>query len=192
MEYKLSEDKISIFNSNFKKGNRLSESITIIKERNNSKLRFWDKRKAKKAIKHYYKCLVLIPDHWQTNWLIAKVYQTISENVKALEYFEIAMSIEKNNPDLPREASISAMDSGNIELAIKYSLEAINREPNDSGLYCNHALNLMVLGNDNEAINWIKKAIEIEPNDQINKNVFSLINEVAIGKRKRPRYNELN
>jgi len=191
MEYELPEDKIPTFNSNFEEGNRLSKGIIIIKGTAESKLNFWNKRKAKKAIKHYKECLSLIPNHWQINWLIAKVYQALSENKKALNHFEIAVEIEKNNPDLPREASISAMDSGNVDLAVKYSQEALNREPNDSGLYCNHAVNLMVLGNDNEAISYIKKAIEMEPNDEINKYAFSLINDVANVQKKRPKYNEL-
>ena len=97
MEYELPEDKILIFNSNFEKGNRLSEGITIIKGTADAKLGFWNKRKAKKAINHYNECLNLIPNHWQTNWLIAKVYQAVSENEKALNHFEIAVEIEKAN-----------------------------------------------------------------------------------------------
>jgi len=192
MEYELPEDKIPIFNSNFEKGNELSNGLTLLKGQSNPKLGFWNKRKAKKAIKHYSECLALIPNHWQTNWLIAKVYQAISDSEKALEHFERAVNTEKMNPDLPREASISAMDSGNVKLAVEYSQEAINREPNDAGLYCNHAVNLMVLGNDNEAKTYIEKAIRMEPNDDINKNVDHLINAVATCKRKRPKYNELN
>ncbi|WP_299261817.1 hypothetical protein [uncultured Aquimarina sp.] len=191
MEYELPEDKIPIFNLNLEKGNELADGLTIIKGQGNSKLGFWSKRKAKKAIKHYSECLSMIPNHWQTNWLIAKVYQAMSDNEKALKHFEKAVKIEKTNPDLPREASITAMDSGNVELAVKYSQEAISREPNDVGLYCNHAVNLMILGNDNAAKTNIEKATEMEPNDEINKNVYSLINAVATGKRKRPKYNEL-
>ena len=192
MEYELPEDQIPIFNLNFEKGNEFADSLIIIKGQGNSKLGFWNKRKAIKAIKYYSECLSMIPNHWQTNWLIAKVYQAMSDNEKALKHFEKAIEIEKTNPDLPREASISAMDSGNVELAVEYSQEAISREPNDAGLYCNHAVNLMVLGNDNAAKANIEKAMEMEPNDEINKNVFSLINAVAIGKRKRPKFNELN
>lgn len=192
MEYELPEDKIPVFNSNFEKANELANGLLLIKDQGNSKLGFWNKRKAKKAIKHYSECLTMIPNHWQTNWLIAKVYQAISENKKALEHFEIATRIEKTNPDLPREASISAMDLGNLKLGVKYSLEAISRQPNDAGLYCNHALNLMVLGNDTEAKSFIENAIKMEPNDEINKNVYKLINAVASGKRKRPKYNKLN
>lgn len=191
MEYELPEDKIPIFDLNFKKGNELADGLTIIKGQGNSKLGFWNKRKAKKAIKHYSECLSMIPNHWQTNFLIAKVYQAMSENIKALEHFESAIKIEKTNPDLPREASISAMDSGNVKLAVEYSQEAIKRESNDAGLYCNHAINLMVLGNDDEAKTYIERAMEIEPSDEINKNACSLIDAVASGKRKRPKYNEL-
>lgn len=192
MEYELPEDKIPVFNYNFDEGNRLSENIMIVKGVASSKLGFWNKRRANKAIKHYSECLKLIPNHWQTNWLIAKVYQAISENKEALKHFQIAVEEEKSNPDLPREASISAMDSGDIKLAVKFSLEAINREPKDSGLYCNHAVNLMVMGNDEDALEYINKAIELEPNDEINKKVYALINDVANGKRKRLKYNELN
>ena len=116
----------------------------------------------------------------------------MAENEKALEYFETAVKIEKNNPDLPREASISAMDSGNVMLAVEYSQEAINREPNDSGLYCNHAINLMVSGIDDLALTNIQKAIEIRPDDEITINAFTLINAVATGIRERPKYNDLN
>lgn len=192
MGYELPEDKILIFNSNFEKGNRLSEGITVVKETGYSKLGFLNRRKAKKAIRHYMNCLALIPDHWQTNWLVAKVYQAMSEHEKALKYFEIAVEIERSNPDLPREASISAMDSGNVEAAVKYSQEAIRRDPNDAGLYCNHSVNLMVLGDDDEAVKFIGVAMTLDPDDEINKNVFSLVKDVASGKRKRPGYNELN
>ncbi|KIX19812.1 hypothetical protein SY27_17330 [Flavobacterium sp. 316] len=192
MEYKLPEDKIPIFNLNFEKGNELVDGLIITKGERRPKLGFWNKRKAKKAIKYYSKCLSMIPNHWQTNWLIAKVYQAMSENKKALNHFETAVKIEKTNPDLPREASISAMDSGNVKLAVEYSQEAINRESNDAGLYCNHALNLMVLGNDDKAKIYIDRAIKMAPDDEINKNVYALINAVASGERKRPKYNELN
>ena len=53
MEYELPEDKILIFNLNFKKGNELADGLTRIKGQGNSKIGFWNKRKAKKAIKHY-------------------------------------------------------------------------------------------------------------------------------------------
>jgi hypothetical protein len=191
MDYELPKDKIPIFNSNFEEGNRLSKGLTIIKGTKTSQGGFWKKQIAKKAIKHYKKCLNLIPNHWQTNWLIAKVYQAIKENEKALIHFETAVEIQKTNPDLPREASISAMDSGNVELAVKYSQEAIIRNPEDSGLFCNHAVNLIVLGDDNKAIQYIEKAMELDPNDEINKYAFLLISDVVSGKRKRPKYTEL-
>lgn len=191
MEYELPEHKIPTFNLNFEKGNQLADGLTLIKGQGNPKLGFWNKRKAHKAIKHYSECLSMLPNHWQTNWLIAKVYQVLSENNKALEHFEKALEIEKTNADLPREASISAMDSGNVKLAVEYSQEAINRDPTDAGLYCNHAVNLMVLGNDDQAKTYIERAMEMGPGDEINENVYSLINDVANGKCRRPKYNEL-
>jgi len=191
IEYELPEEKIPFFNSNFEEGNRLSEGITIIQGINHSKLGFRTRRKAKKAIKHYTECLNLIPNHWQTNWLIAKVYQVMSENKKALEHFEIAVNIEKTNPDLPREASISAMMSGDVELSVKYSLDAIKRAPDDAGLYSNHALHLIVVGDNQKALYFINKSLEMNPDDEISKRVFTLIDNVINEKEKRPKYNEL-
>lgn len=191
MQYELPEDKIQLFNDKFEKANELAKDVMLLKEKVSTKLGFWDKRKANKAIRYYETCLSLVPDHWQTNWLIAKVYQVLLDHQKALSHFEKAIAFEKTNPDLPREASISAMDLGNIPLALQYSLEALHRNPKDAGLYCNHAVNLMVSGNDEEAKIYIEKAIEMEPNDAINQNVFILLQDVASGKRKRPLYNEL-
>ncbi len=192
MDYELPEHQISIFNQHFEKGNRLSEELIIFKNKPQSKVEFWKRRKAKKAIIHYMKFLELIPNHWQTKWLLAKVYQTIAEPSKALQLFKEAMQIEKLNSDIAREASISAMDAGEVELAIKYSLDAIHRQPDNAGLICNHAINLMISGHDNEALEWIERAIEIEPDDPINQNAYLLIKDVKNGIRKRPRFDELN
>ena len=102
----------------------------------------------------------LLPHHWQTKWMLGKVYQTINEHAKDLQLFEEALHQEKANSDVAREASIAAMDAGDVERALTYSLEAITRLPNSAGLMCNHAVNLMVADKDQAAIEWIEKALE--------------------------------
>lgn len=191
IEYKLPENEIPNFEYHFQKGNQLSYDICLIKESEQPTFNIWNKVKARKAIKHYNTCLKLIPNHWQTHWLLAKVHQALAQDKKALYHFDQAVNIELTNPDLPREASITVMDLGNISMAITYSLEAIKRNSNDSGLLCNHAINLMVNGDDDEAINWIKKALDKDPDDVINQNAYTLIQAVITGKRKRPKYNQL-
>ena len=169
----------------------MSEDLILLDERNDLELGFFKRRKAKKAIKHFSACLDLIPDHWPTHWFIAKVYQVLKDHTKALEHFEKAVDLELFNQNLPREASITAMNAGKVKLAVEYSLEALHREPNDSGLYCNHAVNLMVLGKDDEAMAHIKKAIQMDPDNEINNPAFSLIQSVANGERERLKYHEL-
>jgi len=191
MTHQLSEKERSLFNKYFAKGNSLSENILILKGTRKDKISSANSRKAQKAIDNYMKCLEILPNHWQTKWLLAKLFQAINQPVKALNYFEEALDIEDSNCDIAREASISAMDAGYTILAVKYSLEAIKRQPNDAGLMCNHALNLIVNGNDKEAKSWILKAIEIDSNDPINQKVYSIINQVINGKIARPKFNEL-
>ena len=187
MKHELPED----FKYHYNKANQLSEGLMVLKDKETASMNIWNKVKSRKAIKHYKKCIKLIPDHWPTHWLIAKIYQALKDHNNALYHFKMASDINKINPDLPREASISAMDFGQVELALKFSYEAIQRDPNDSGLLCNHAINLMVNGDDNDALHWINKALEINPNDIINKNAFALIQKVANKKVKRPRYDQI-
>jgi len=191
MEYQLSEDKIPIFEWHYNEGYKLSEGLILLKGKTNPKLGFFRKRKAKKAIKHFLECLKLIPNHWQTNWTMGKIYQALSEHEQALYHFERAIEVEKEDSALPREASISAMKAGKIELALKYSLEALNLDPNDAGLHCNHAVNLMVSGNDEDALKWINRSIKMESGDKINKDVFDYLNNIKNGSIRRPKYYEL-
>ncbi|MFC5537763.1 tetratricopeptide repeat protein, partial [Rhodocytophaga aerolata] len=89
--------------------------MIILKGKEGIKIGFWEKRKLKNAIAHYNKCLELIPNHWQTKWLLGKLYQSINEHAKAMQLFEDALAIEKLNPDVAREASIAAIDAGHVE-----------------------------------------------------------------------------
>lgn len=191
MDYELPEDQIPIFEANFDKATELAEGLMIIQGKANAKMGYWQRRRAKKAIKCYQACLELIPHHWQSHWLMAKVYQATGDRELALQHFETAVKIEPSNPDLPREASIAAMDLGKVSQAVEYSEEALNRAPVNPGLLCNHAVNLMVMGRDEEALQNIERAMELDPGDEININVHALIKAVASGERRRPRFDEL-
>ncbi|MEZ4851188.1 MAG: tetratricopeptide repeat protein [Bacteroidia bacterium] len=191
MVHNLTDDQVKAFNFHYKKAGELSKELVILNGNEQLKLNFLKRRKINKAIKHYNKCVQLVPDHWPSMWLMAKLYQSLGESEKALLLFEDALELEKENPDIAREASISAMNAGKVEEAIKYSEEAINRAPENAGLMANHALNLLIAEKDHDALNWIKKAIEISPYDPINLNVNDLINKVINREVKRPKFFEL-
>lgn len=187
----LTDKEIQEFEYYFKSAGSLSKGLTILKGNPETKIGFWNRRKIRKAIRLYYKCLAIRNNHWQTHWLIGKLYQVLKENEKAFDHFKVAVEIEDDNPEVAREASIAAMDIGKVELAVSYSLEALNRNPEDYSLYCNHALNLMIIGKDKDSLTFIDKAISMGPNDPINKYAFRLISEVINGQRIQLKYNEL-
>lgn len=189
--YELREDLIPIFNSHFEQGCDLAEPFFIIKGQPNKTINFFTKRKVNKALKHFEKCLELIPNHWQTKWMLGKLYQVMGEHSMALSLFTEATNVENPNIDVIREASIAAMDAGNVELAVQFSAQALEIEPNDSELICNHAINLMIFKEDEKAIEFIKKAISIDSKDDITQNAYNLILSVSEGKIARPRYDQI-
>ena len=191
MNGQLPSDRIQRFNDLFAEAGNLLNGVLIIHGQPVRKLSFWKRRKARKAIRMYRECLKIDPDHWQSFWLMGKAYQALGESSRALENFTKAVELEDENPDVPREASISAMNCGEVDASVKYSAEALRRKPGDAGLMSNHALNLLVKGDDDEAKKWIIKAIEADPEDPVNQHVQLLIQEVREGVRPRPTWKNL-
>lgn len=187
----LPPDQIQRFNDLFAEAGNLLEGVLIVHGQPVRKPGFWKRRKARKAIRLYRECLKIDPNHWQTLWLMGKGYQALGENSWAFSCFSKAVELEDENPDVPREASISAMNCGEVDASVKYSAEALRRKPGDAGLMSNHALNLLVKGDDNEAEKWIGKAIETDPKDPVNQHIQLLIQEVREGVRSRPSWKNL-
>ena len=149
------------------------------------------RQRANRAIKHYKRCLEIAPDNWQAIWLLAKLYQAMGEGQVALNLFKKAMELEKENPDVAREASISAMEMGEVDLALEYSADAVRRGPEMVGLLSNHALYLTVAGRDDEAVSTIEKALKLAPEDSMVLRVSGMVFGVAEGQKERPRFDEL-
>lgn len=190
MATRLTAEQIPIFDRHFKEANRLAKPLVLLKGRK-SRFTFFKRQRANKAIKHYKACLEMAPDNWQSMWLLAKLYQAMGEGAVALQLFERALQIEKENADVAREASISAMAAGKVELALEYSAEALRRAPEEIGLMCNHAVNLMVAERDEEAVEWIDRAEQMAPEDGMLRHAHEVIHAVAAGERERPRFDEL-
>lgn len=183
-------DKVPEFKRHFDEANRIAKPLVLIQGRK-SRFTFFKRQRANKAIKHYKRCLEIAPDNWQAMWLLAKLYQAMGEGQVALDLFKKAVGLENDNPDVAREASISAMEEGEVELALGYSAEAVRRGPENPGLLSNHALHLMVAGRDAEALERINKAVQLAPEDDTVLRVQEVIEDVAEGRQERPRFDEI-
>jgi tetratricopeptide (TPR) repeat protein len=86
-----------------------------------------------------------------------------------------------------RETALSAMGSGDFTRAVDILDNAIKTNPQDAVLYRGKALALMFAGRDSEAKTCIKQSLSIEPSDQQSQYIARILEDVASGKRPRPK-----
>jgi tetratricopeptide (TPR) repeat protein len=186
----LTEQEANQFNYHYEVATKKMEGIVILENYRPKKIGFFEKMRAKKSLQHFENALAIFPHHFPSLFFIGKIYQRFAEYEKALSYFEKALEIEKENYNLPQEASLVAMDLNLIDKAIEYSNEALQRSPDNFALMGNHAMNLLIAGKDESAKEIIDKAIKLEPNDRINKNIQNKINAVILKEIKRPTFKD--
>ena len=86
-----------------------------------------------------------------------------------------------------KEASLSAMNSGDYKTAVDILDNAIKSNPGNAGLYCNKAIALMYAGRDSEAKACIDQSVSLDKNNQLTKGIAQIIEDVASGKIPRPK-----
>jgi len=143
-------------------------------------------RRLRSCIRELEACLAFVPDHWQSMVFLAKAYQALGEHRTSLDWLSKAMEVEPENHVLPKEASIEAIHLRDVNLALRFSAEALRRKPGDPDLMGNHAMNLLLAGRDEEATQTIREALELVPDDSFNQRISQIISDVASGKRDRP------
>lgn len=182
--------KYQEFNDLFEKAGKRQEGLILLDGYHRKKLNESEKLKLEESIMDLKKCLDIIPNHWQSMMLIAKALQRLERHSEALEQLEAALKIELENHSIAVEASLEAMHLKDLNKAIQYSEESLKRKPNDFVLLGNHAMNLLIAEKDQEAKETIDKAIKLQPRDSVNRNIESLINDVLLGKRDRPTFED--
>lgn len=113
--------------------------------------------------------LKLVPKHkgnWQINYLIGLGYKGIEEYDSAMEYFNIALELNKVEPDIYNELGIVYFVQGKILEAIEIFNEGINECMEDYKLYFNRGLGYVQLGEYLLALVDITRAYELNPSDQ--------------------------
>lgn len=104
-----------------------------------------------------------------------QIYQRYGNELAALEWFARAHDLNPGQPDVSREASISAMALGRSDEAISYASSAVTVRPNDAGLQSNLALAFLLAGKLDQAKQYIEMAIVKDPANQIAKTLSRMI-----------------
>jgi len=128
--------------------------------------------------------IVWIPTLWSTHenkWLI---------NLPLLFTLPIGISLflsSIENKVSHKEASLSAMNSGDYKTAVDILDNAIKSNPSDAGLYCNKAIALMYAGKDSEAKACIDQSLSLDKDNQLTQSIAQFLEDVASGKVPRPK-----
>lgn len=183
--------KYQEFNELFERAGKRQEGLILLDGYHRKQVNPSEKVRLEESIKDFQKCLEIVPSHWQSMVLMAKAFQRLEKHAEALEQLELAFNTEKENHIIPMEASLEAMHLKDLDKALYYSEESIERKPNDFVLMGNHAMNLLVAHRDNEAKEMIEKAIKLKPNDSVNRNIESIVKDVVSGKRERPTFEDV-
>lgn len=187
----IDEQDIEQFNLLYNQAIKDQEGLIILGGEKEDSLNDNNIKRLENSIVGFKKALELYPNHWPSMFLMAKSYQVLDRHQEALDMLEQACSIELENPDVSREASIEAMYINDLDKTISYSEEALRRASDDHTLMANHAANLILVQRDDEALALINQALLIEPNDPINQNIKSMIDKVITGEIKRPSIEEM-
>lgn len=188
--YAVEKKHLDRFNQLFEEACNRQEGLIYLDRLNLKKSTPAETLTLEKSILDFQRCLEIVPDHWQSMFMMAKALQRLERHVESLEQLEAAFNIELENHLIPMEASTEAMHLKQLDKALFYSSESMKRNPNNSALMGNHAMNLLIAHSDMEALTTIENALKLEPNDHINKNIASIIQEVIAGKRERPTFEE--
>lgn len=184
--YEAEKETFEAFNQLFKQAGKKQDGLIALDGYHLKKLSTAEKLRLEDSVADFRKCLELVPDNWQSMFLMGKALQRLERHAEALEQMEAAFQLEPANPAIPMEASLEAMHLKDLEKALFYSEKSLEIRPGDYALMGNHAMNLLLAQRDVEAQNTIEEALQIKPDDTINKNIESTIKDVISGKRARP------
>ena len=147
---------------------------------------FFGKKKLRGAVQLLSRCLEIWRGSWNAMWGLGKAHQALGNHLTALSWFEKAIAVQSDQPDIYREATIESLTLGKADSALTYARKACELMPDDLGLQANLALSLLLDKQGEEALQTIKAACLRAPNDPVNKNVLAFIEDVVTGKQQYP------
>ena len=136
---------------------------------------WWLRRRLKRALSLFHRVLELRPENWSAMWLAAKVRQRLGDEKAAFEWFERAYQVNPSQPDVAREASLTAMNIGRTDAAVVYAFRATQIEPESAGLHANLALVYVLDGQLEQARKSIEHSLGLDPSDTISQTIKAII-----------------
>lgn len=122
-----------------------------------------------------------------TSWFLGKVEARLGHLEAAIQALRHACSLDPDQPDGCRELCLVYLEAGRAEDAVPIARHAVELRPKDAGLSCNLAIALLLHGDVEGASAQCKAALELDPQDEITRGVQRLIEDVAAGRRPRPK-----
>ncbi len=122
-----------------------------------------------------------------TLWYLGKVELRMGNLEAAVAALEAAHAANPNQPDGCRELGSVYLELDRAADALPIIRRALDLRPDDATLRCNLAVVLLLTGDIESSKTEVTKAARAEPDDPITRGVANLIDDVACGRRKRPR-----
>ena len=182
------EEEANVHNTLTKEAWELINPLIMLNEAPvRGKPSWFERRKLKRAISLFERAREINPDGYSSMWALGKIFQRLEDNTVALKWFEHAHNANPEQPDVAREAALSALDVGDSTSALRFCKVAIELSPNDSGLVSNLALAHILAGDDESAFRAAEEATSRDPSDAISKTVLKFVDDVSQGRKPRPR-----
>jgi len=172
----------------YQRARNLIEGLILLHNERPPELDATARQRLEDAIPLFVEVVQINPNNWPAMWLLGKVYQRLSDNERALEWFARAHRVNPDQPDVAREASIAAMDVSRPTDAIAFCERALQVKPDDPGLRANLALALLFSDRASEAHTVAAEALRRDPRDEITALIVRVIEEVLAGKRSCPHH----
>ncbi|WP_437316446.1 tetratricopeptide repeat protein [Sorangium sp. So ce385] len=122
-----------------------------------------------------------------TLWLLGKVEMRLGDMDAALAALQHAHALDPEQADGCRELGAVYLELDRARDALPIARRALELRPGDAGLRCNLAVILLLTGDVEGALAEATSALSLDPTDAITRGVLKLIDDVAAGRRKRPR-----
>lgn len=120
-------------------------------------------------------------------WAMGKIFQRLGENDKALNWFSKSHRVNPAQPDVAREAGLTALDTGEFQQAVDFIEAVIRVSPNDPGLVSNLALAQVLAGSIEKAHHSASVAVAAARHDGIVLAVFRVVEKVYLGQANPPK-----
>ena len=122
-----------------------------------------------------------------TSWCLGKIEMRLGNLGAALTALQHAHEIDPEQPDGCRELGSIYLELDRAEDALPIARRAAELRQEDAGLRCNLGLILLLTGDVTAARAEVTAALALDPDDRISRGVLKLIDDVASGRRQRPR-----